>query len=150
VPWSDVVLTVRRRFLTSELREKDEEPGYVIRHPRLEFGAHMQAGMTRWQTKDNRKGVFDRYTVMGFKFENPTGEVGWHITSWLSGFDPVHDYWVSSKTFCSVSIHFFYRGAPFKLIEIFEPITTGIEADERKAVLNAIAEWEHSESNTRC
>jgi hypothetical protein len=36
---------------------------------------------TQWQTKDNRKGVFDDYTVMGFKYQNPDAEIGWHITT---------------------------------------------------------------------
>jgi hypothetical protein len=108
----------------------------------------MEEGTTQWQTKDNRKGVFDNYTVLGFKFENPTrGEIGWHITAWRTGFDPVHDYWVAGNKFHSASIHIFYKGTPHNLIEIYEPpITTGIEPSEREAVLKAIAEWEQTAS----
>src|ERR1035441_2016618 len=106
----------------------------------------MQEELTRWETKESHKGVFDGYTVMGFKYQMATGEVGWHITSWLSGFDPVHDFWVSSRKFYSVSIHIFHKGTPYNLIQIFEPpITTGIEEAERNAVLKAIAAWEKPE-----
>jgi hypothetical protein len=97
---------------------------------------------TQWQTKDNRKGVFDDYTVMGFKFQNPDGEMGWHISASRTGINPIHDYWVAGKDFYSVTIHYFYKGTPINLIEIYRPhINEHVDADERKAVLKAIAEW---------
>jgi len=104
---------------------------------------------TQWQTKDNRKGVFVEYTIMGFKCENPNGEVGWHITAWLSaGFESSHDYWVAGKNFYSVAIHYFYKGTPINLFQIYLPhITEHIAADERKAVLKAIAEWGRSDTS---
>jgi len=107
----------------------------------------MEEGLTHWATKDNRRGLFDNYTVMGFKYQNASGEIGWHITSWLSGFDPVHDYWVSGRNFHSVRMDFFYNGTPYNRIEIFTPpITSGIEQEERKAVLKAITEWEKADA----
>jgi hypothetical protein len=98
---------------------------------------------TQWVTKDNRKGVFDDYTVMGLKYENPGSfEIGWHITAWKTGFNPTHDYWVAGKDFYSVSIHLFYKGSPINVIEIYHPPITGhIEVAERNAVLKAISEW---------
>jgi hypothetical protein len=106
----------------------------------------MEEQLTRWQTKDSRKGMFDDYTVMGFKLQNANSEIGWHITSWLSGFDPVHDFWVAGRNFHSVAIHYFYKGSPYNLIQIYEPpLTSGIEQAERDAVLKTIAEWEKAE-----
>jgi len=103
---------------------------------------------TQWQTKDNRKGVFGDYTVMGFKFENPDGELGWHITAWRDGIDPIHDYWVAGKDFYSVAIHYFYKGSPINVIEIYRPaITEHIESAERKVVLEAISEWSELKAN---
>jgi len=103
----------------------------------------VQEGSTRWNKAGHHKGMFGDYTVMGFKYRDGEGRIGWHITSWRTGFDPVHDYWVAGRDFHSVSIHYFYKGAPLNLIEIYDPpITAGIEAEERDAVLRAIGEWE--------
>jgi hypothetical protein len=107
----------------------------------------MQGPLTRWGKTENRKGVFGDYTVLGFKYHNANGQIGWHITAWLSGFDPVHDYWVTGRNFHSVSIHYMYKGTPYNLIEIYEPpITTEIVQAEQDAVLQAIAQWEKPEA----
>jgi hypothetical protein len=100
--------------------------------------------MTHWQPKENRKGEFDSYTVLGFKLGNATGQTAWRITTWkTSGFYPVHEYWVTGANFHSATIHIFYQGTHENLIEIHEPpITHAIVEDERKAVLMAIGEWE--------
>jgi hypothetical protein len=99
--------------------------------------------MTRWENKDRRRGELDSYTVMGVKFENASSfETGWHITSWRSGFDPVHDYWVSHRQFYAVTIHYMYKSSPLNVIEIHQPpVTNQIDEAERKAVLKAIEEW---------
>jgi hypothetical protein len=107
----------------------------------------MQEKLTRWEAKRNHTGVFDAYTVMGIQYRSADGEMGWHISSWMeSGYDGVHDFWVSGRTFYSVSIHIFYKGTPHTLIEMFGPIQTGIDQAERDAVLKAIAEWEKAQS----
>jgi hypothetical protein len=100
----------------------------------------MQDGHTQWQKKGHYQGSFGNYSVMGFKFQNPDGEVGWHVTSWQTGFDPAHDFWVSGKTFYSMRIH--CGGTPSNVIEIFSPIKSGIEQAERDALLKATGEWE--------
>jgi hypothetical protein len=95
---------------------------------------------------DNRKGEFGDYTVVGFKYQDACGQTGWPVTSWQTGFDPVHDFWVSGRNFHPVSLHFFYKGTAVNFIEIYDPpIATGIDQAEREAVLKAIAEWEKPE-----
>jgi hypothetical protein len=108
----------------------------------------MPGGVTQWLAKENRKGTFDSYTVLGFKLENATGQIGWRITTQKTpGFHPVHEYWVAGANVYSATTHIFYEGPPYNLIEIHEPpITDGIGDDERKAVLMAISEWEMPEA----
>jgi hypothetical protein len=102
----------------------------------------MQEPLVHWDKSDNRKGIFGDYTVMAFKYRH-ADQIGWHVSSWKTGFDPVHDYWVSGQNFHAVSIHYFYRGTPETLVQIYEPpITEGIEPTERNAVLEAVAQWE--------
>jgi hypothetical protein len=98
--------------------------------------------MAQWQTKENRRGEFDGYTVIGFRSENPDGGRGWHISAWTD-LTPIRSYWVAGNDFHSVSIHYSYKGTPLNLIEISTPPITGhIDPEERKAVLKAIGEWE--------
>ena len=101
----------------------------------------------QWQAKGNHTGVFDGYTVIGIKFENDAGAIGWKITPCRTGVDPNHDYWVAGENFYSFSIHYQYQRTAINLREIHDPpITESIDAAERKAVLKAIAEWETSGS----
>jgi hypothetical protein len=106
----------------------------------------MQEGLMRsWKPIYRRTGTFEGYTVMGLRYEDPTGEIGWHTTSWSNQHpDPVHDYWVAGNVFYSVSFHYFYYGSNTR-IEIFGPLF-GIDAGERSAVLTAISEWKKSEA----
>lgn len=109
----------------------------------------MSEPMSKCEKIDNQKGLFGKYTVMGFKYRDEQSRLGWHITSWLTGFGPVHDYWVSGKDFHSASFHYFYRGTPVNLVQIYYPaLTTEIEQAERDAVLEAIASWEKAEAAT--
>lgn len=98
---------------------------------------------TQWQTKDNRESVFDLYTLIGVKFKNAvTSEVGWFITVRPTGNGLIHDYWVAVGDFYSITWHL---SSQINLIKLSQPpITKDIDADERKTVLNAIADWENA------
>lgn len=101
----------------------------------------MQEGLHKnWGKRMYRKGTLGGYTVVGFQYEDQTGETAWHITAWPNA-DPIHDYWVSEQRFYSMSIHFFYRGTNRTLIEVFDEIKA-LDPGEKLAVLKAIAEWE--------
>jgi hypothetical protein len=96
-----------------------------------------------WRKKGHHKGLFDDFTVTGFKLENAGGETGWHITAWRTDLAPDHDYWVAGQDFYSAILHIFYKGSPTNHIEIIHPhINDRIDPAERKAVHRAIAEWE--------
>jgi hypothetical protein len=101
----------------------------------------MQEGLTKnWNKKKRGVGVFGRYTVNGFWYEDQSGATGWHITAWPDH-GPIHDYWVSGTTFYSMSIHYFYKMTNRTLIEIFDAIPN-LEQEERDAVMQAITAWE--------
>ena len=50
----------------------------------------MPEELMQWQAKGNHTGVFDGYTVIGIKFENDAGAIGWKITPCRTGVDPNH------------------------------------------------------------
>jgi hypothetical protein len=83
--------------------------------------------------------MVDDYTVIGFRYENPSSEVVWDITGWETKVPVIHHYWVAGKSFYSAAIHF----TPINFVEGYHPppITENIDVAERKAVLKAIAEW---------
>ncbi len=93
-----------------------------------------------WEKRAHRRGVFGDYTVVGFRYEGPNREIGWHVTSWRNGHDLIHDCWISGKTFHSMTIHYSYKGTNRTLIEIFQAITN-LDSEEQKAVLEAIVQW---------
>jgi hypothetical protein len=110
----------------------------------MKYNAAMPEESTQWQTKETRQGVFDGYSIMGIKYENPGSfAVGWHMTVWrVEPMDPIHGYWVERGNFHSATMHLFYNYTPTNFIQIYHPpITEHLELAERKAVLKAIEEW---------
>jgi hypothetical protein len=97
----------------------------------------------QWRATAHRKGEFDNYTVLGFHYESFQGASAWHIKSWKTGFDPIHDYWVSGKDFYSMAIHYMVNGTDRIEIEIFG-LVPGVSEEERKAVMSAIEKWNGS------
>jgi hypothetical protein len=80
--------------------------------------------------KGHHNGKFDGYYVTGFEYE-VDGVTGWHIAAWHENQSPIHDYWVTGPNFHSALFHYFYKGTPINLVEIFHPpITEQINQDE--------------------
>ena len=97
----------------------------------------MREGLTKNWTKLQRcAGSFNGYAVTGFQFQAPDGEIGWFITAWPHQ-DPIHDYWVHGNKFYNVTPHL----DPRSKFEIFDEVKK-LDPAEKKAILEAIEEWE--------
>jgi hypothetical protein len=98
-----------------------------------------------WKKTRRHVGVFGGYTVQGEQYVGPTGEVGWHTSSWPMR-DPIHCYWVSGSDFYTVRIHVNeFRGGLYR-IDIPEQPATSVDSAEREAILEAIEKWEASDN----
>ena len=87
-------------------------------------------------------GVFDGYQMFGFRFANDAGRDGWLITVWVTGHDPVKNYWLEGGGFTKP--HVLY-GDDFNFIRLerFEDVTD-IDDKKKAAIFKAIAEWEEA------
>jgi len=93
-----------------------------------------------WRARrPGRGGVFQRYSVQGIQYESTNGELAWHITVW-SDRDPVSDYWVARRKLFAMAIHYWSTPRGDSRIEIFGE--RDVSAEQRRAVFDAIAEWE--------
>lgn len=105
----------------------------------------MEEPLIHWDPQENHKGVFGEFTIIGVKLQNPTGDVGWHITS-QSEKDPDHDFWVVGQQFHRMSIEFMHSSGGNRLQVYTPPITEEIEQAELEAMLHAIDEWEKADA----
>lgn len=87
-----------------------------------------------------RRGVFGRYTIQGIKSHDGNGNPGWEITAYIQSVSASDSYWVSGEDFHSMSVHIPLDGSPQQVH--IHGVITGINPEEKKAVLDAIALWE--------
>ena len=94
------------------------------------------------QRRASRRGSFGDYEMFGFQYEGESGKLGWLVTAWPTGRDPVHTYWVYDGEFLLSNVQHGYNYTDRTLIETFGPATE-MEPKEKQAILQAIAEWEN-------
>jgi hypothetical protein len=102
-------------------------------------------GMTleQWRREEESyKGDYGNYHVRGVKYIGPGGEVGWHTTSNPHGNNPFHDFWIANNEIRSFILTPFESDSR-KNVVIGE-IVENFDAEERQAVLDAIADWRQS------
>ena len=94
-----------------------------------------------WRQSAQFSGNYNDYSVDGFKYVSPIGEVAWCTTSWPNLRDIIHNFWVSGDKFYRFGVH------PAQSILTRQPIDIINEAVEvapqkREAILTAITDWE--------
>ena len=94
-----------------------------------------------WKQSGRFSGNYNDYSVDGFKYVSPIGEVGWCTTSWPNLRSIIHNFWVSCEKFYKFGVH------PVQSIVTRQPIdiiNEAVEVDpkERDAILMAIKDWE--------
>ena len=82
-----------------------------------------------------------RFEVIGVRYTNDKGEVGWHIMS-CPNQNPIHDYWVVDSDFRGIATHIFDPAAGGKNTMTIWELDEPVEATEGAAILGAIAKWE--------
>lgn len=103
----------------------------------------MNAQVQQWMIKrPGRQGFFEGYSVQGFQYESANADLAWHVTAWANR-NPVRNYGVADEKFYGFRVDFAYNARGDSRIEIF-PEIENVPAEERKAILKAIAEWEKS------
>lgn len=96
--------------------------------------------LKKLELKSHHHGYFGDYFVQGFRYADADGEIAWHTISYSNN-SHIHHFWVANGEFLAVSIHYGYNSPDEMRIETHGSISN-VNPDEKKAVLDAIAEWE--------
>jgi hypothetical protein len=91
----------------------------------------------------SRVGDFGGGKIIGFQYQGDEG-IGWHITTLLPSSRNSHDYWVADDIFYNIT-RTEVTGYRLILLIASQP-AVDITSTEKQVVLEAIAEWEKSES----
>jgi hypothetical protein len=85
------------------------------------------------------------YTVQAFKYESPTGETGWHTSSW-GEHGPVRNCWVEGGIFYYVDVEVNeFRGGVDR-VNVHDP-RTDLDKAEEEVIMQAIKEWDSNSAS---
>ncbi len=90
--------------------------------------------------KASKHGYFDEYEIGGIQYQSDDG-APWHITAVRGHTGEINHYWVLGQEFQAITILFAFDHGNGNLIQTFGPVGV-IHADEKKAILEAIDQWE--------
>jgi hypothetical protein len=118
--------------LLTSISASDDKPVHTI-----EEGKVQETSLTKIQ---RRAGTFGDYTVLGFQYAGSSGGSGWYVTTWKSGRDLLHDYWVDDATSSIREVSCRMDCGGHLLFERFlDPIA--VVPEENRAILDAIQCW---------
>jgi hypothetical protein len=94
-----------------------------------------------WRQSGRFSGNYNDYSVSGFKYVSPIGDVAWCTTSWPNLRSIIHNFWVSTEKFYRFGTHPAQSILARQPIDVIDEVVE-VDRDEREAILLAIKDWE--------